>query len=353
MDVLVEKDFDISARAGGAMKAYVKTYTVNVTTSLEIRLYWAGKGTLNIPTRGNYGPLISAISVDPNFGLLKNENGVSRRNVAVILVGAASASILILVVLWRCGFLCHRDTMELDLHGLELNTGSFTLRQIKIATNNFDVANKIGEGGFGSVYKFNAIITLQESLFFTSFSGYMAPEYAMRGYLTDKADVYSYGIVLLEIVSGMANLADRANENQFVLLDRAIALKATGNLMDLVDPKLGSEYDIPEMMVVINLALLCTAISPTNRPTMSWVVSMLEGRIVPKTFIAEQSVSMTEMDHHKMMKQLESMNEKQMEEIMPFTDSSTSAANLYPEDRFSEHLQKSESDSKKLLSLTE
>ena len=61
------------------------------------------------------------------------------------------------------------------------------------------------------------------SLFFTNFSGYMAPEYALRGYLTDKADVYSYGIVLLEIVSGMANVADRAKENHFVLLDRVTA----------------------------------------------------------------------------------------------------------------------------------
>ena len=51
----------------------------------------------------------------------------------------------------------------------------------------------------------------------------MAPEYALRGYLTDKADVYSYGIVLLEIVSGMANVADRAKENHFVLLDRVTA----------------------------------------------------------------------------------------------------------------------------------
>jgi hypothetical protein len=40
-----------------------------------------------------------------------------------------------------------------DLKGLNLQTGTFTLRQIKAATNNFDVANKIGEGGFGSVYK--------------------------------------------------------------------------------------------------------------------------------------------------------------------------------------------------------
>lgn len=62
----MEKDFDISDRAGGVRKAIVTKYTVDVTTSLEIRFYWAGNGTTNIPTRGVYGPLISSISVDPS-----------------------------------------------------------------------------------------------------------------------------------------------------------------------------------------------------------------------------------------------------------------------------------------------
>lgn len=50
-------------------------------------------------------------------------------------------------------------------------------------------------------------------------SGYMAPEYAMRGYLTDKADVYSFGIVALEIVSGKSNTNYRPKEEFVYLLD--------------------------------------------------------------------------------------------------------------------------------------
>ena len=46
------------------------------------------------------------------------------------------------------------------------------------------------------------------------FSGYMAPEYAMRGYLTDKADVYSFGVVLLEIVSGKSNAGFKPKEEE-------------------------------------------------------------------------------------------------------------------------------------------
>jgi serine/threonine protein kinase len=47
----------------------------------------------------------------------------------------------------------------------------------------------------------------------------MAPEYAMHGYLTDKADVYSFGIVALEIVSGRSNTMHRAKEEAFYILD--------------------------------------------------------------------------------------------------------------------------------------
>lgn len=50
-------------------------------------------------------------------------------------------------------------------------------------------------------------------------SGYMAPEYAMRGYLTDKADVYSFGVVLLEVISGRANTIMKTKDDCFYLLD--------------------------------------------------------------------------------------------------------------------------------------
>ncbi|KAJ9560802.1 hypothetical protein OSB04_005962 [Centaurea solstitialis] len=495
--VLVEKDFDISEQAGGVGIAIVKNYTVDVTASLEIRLYWAGKGTLTIPTRGVYGPLISAISVNPNYPVPRedgqgNGNGVAGGVVAGIVVGAVCSSILIIGGLWWWGCLRRKDTMDLELSGV---TGSFTLRQIKAATNNFDVANKIGEGGFGSVYKgvlpdgtliavkqlssksrqgnreflneLGMISALQHphlvklhgcciegnqlllayeymennslaralfgkpyAFLYLDFStpkgpeewqleldwptryricigiarglsflheesrlkivhrdikatnvlldkdlnakisdfglakldeednthistriagtyGYMAPEYALRGYLTDKADVYSYGIVLLEIVSGTANTVDRTKENHFVLHDRAVALKDEGNLMELVDPRLGSDYNVQEMMVAIDLALLCTTISPTDRPAMSAVVSMLEGRIVPQEFTVEHSISMTEMDREKMMKQSVGMHMSGIEEVsMPYTDSTTSAPDLYPVDGFSDYLKKRDDDEK-------
>ncbi|XP_021911708.1 probable leucine-rich repeat receptor-like serine/threonine-protein kinase At3g14840, partial [Carica papaya] len=154
---LVQKDFNIADEAGGVGKAIIKSFIAIVTNgTLEIRLYWAGKGTTAIPVRGVYGPLISAISVNPNFvppAEPGSGSGISAGAVVGIVVAVVVVVLLVLGILWRKGCFGHKNTMEQDLIGLDLKTSSFTLRQIRAATNNFDPANKIGEGGFGPVFK--------------------------------------------------------------------------------------------------------------------------------------------------------------------------------------------------------
>uniref|UniRef100_A0A1S4BNY7 non-specific serine/threonine protein kinase n=1 Tax=Nicotiana tabacum TaxID=4097 RepID=A0A1S4BNY7_TOBAC len=79
----------------------------------------------------------------------------NHKKIVHIIAGAVTASLIlifaILFVSWRRSR--NRISKEEELRGLDLLTGVFTIRQIKVATDNSDAANKIGEGGFGSVYK--------------------------------------------------------------------------------------------------------------------------------------------------------------------------------------------------------
>ena len=72
---------------------------------------------------------------------------------------------------------------------------------------------------------------------------------------------------------------------------QAYVLQERGSLLELVDPGLGSEYTTEEAMVMLNVALLCTNASPTLRPIMSQVVSMLEGRTAVKEILSDPGFS--------------------------------------------------------------
>ncbi|KAJ9690799.1 hypothetical protein PVL29_013118 [Vitis rotundifolia] len=144
----------------------------------------------------------------------------------------------------------------------------------------------------------------------------MAPEYALWGHLTDKADIYSFGVVALEIVSGKNN-SSRKPENECVcLLDRAFALQQKGSLMEIVDPKLGSEFNRDEAERMIKVAILCTNASPTLRPIMSAVASMLEGQTIIPEVISDASMDEDYLNfkslrdcHKQMQKQILSGSE--------------------------------------------
>ncbi|XXG71281.1 hypothetical protein AAC387_Pa07g0575 [Persea americana] len=105
--------------------------------------------------------------------------------------------------------------------------------------------------------------------------GYMSPEYAMQGRFSEKSDVFSFGVLLLEIVSGKRNTSFYQNEHTSNLLCRAWQLWNEGTALELIDPALGSHFQQEQVLRCIHLGLLCVQEFPKDRPSMSSVVFML------------------------------------------------------------------------------
>eukprot|EP00897_Mesotaenium_endlicherianum_P010541 jgi/Mesen1/9515/ME000637S08957 len=99
----------------------------------------------------------------------------------------------------------------------------------------------------------------------------------MSGKLTEKSDVYSYGVVLLELITGRKPVDTSQPPGQESLVEWARPLLATDQLAALVDPRLGGNYKEDEMRQMVSAAALCVRHSSNRRPKMSQVVRMLEG----------------------------------------------------------------------------
>eukprot|EP00253_Pinus_taeda_P031059 PITA_31059 len=106
--------------------------------------------------------------------------------------------------------------------------------------------------------------------------GYMAPEYAMHGQLSAKADVYSFGILLLELISGKRNMDFNLPPETQILLQWTWGLYTRGNIEAIVDPVINETCgDQTEVLRCVQVALLCTQADPLLRPSMSTVNLML------------------------------------------------------------------------------
>ncbi|KAM1376750.1 hypothetical protein PS1_038735 [Malus domestica] len=107
--------------------------------------------------------------------------------------------------------------------------------------------------------------------------GYIAPEYAIRGQLTRKADVYSFGVLLLEIVSGRCNTNPQL-DGQY-LLERTWQLYEQRALVGLVDTSMRDDCDTEEACRFLQIGLICTHDTPKLRPHMTTVIKMLTGEV--------------------------------------------------------------------------
>ncbi|KAI5555772.1 hypothetical protein BDE02_19G106400 [Populus trichocarpa] len=105
--------------------------------------------------------------------------------------------------------------------------------------------------------------------------GYMSPEYALDGLFSVKSDVFSFGVVVLEILSGKRNTGYFNSDEAQSLLAYAWRLWREDKALDLMDETLRESCNTNEFLRCVNAALLCVQDDPSDRPTMSNVVLML------------------------------------------------------------------------------
>ncbi|XP_048494248.1 probable LRR receptor-like serine/threonine-protein kinase At1g56140 [Beta vulgaris subsp. vulgaris] len=414
----VERDFDIRGEAGGeSFRPVRRNYTTLVTANfLEIHLFWAGKGTCCIPNQGTYGPSISALSVTPLFEPRRSSSTNSTPKTALIIGIVIPIGVIALLSMGACWFIQKRKKLraaEDELGGIDAKPYTFSYAEMRSATGDFDPLNKLGEGGFGIVYKgtlndsrvvavkqlavaskqgkkqfIAEIATISavqhrnlvklygccidgqkrllvyeylennslDKLLFGDYKleldwhkrfeiclgvakgltylheeahlrivhrdvkssnilldsnlipkisdfglaklyddkkthmstavagtiGYLAPEYAMRGHLTEKVDVFAFGIVALEIISGRSNCNNSLGSKEMYLLDWAWHLYESNQEVELVDKRL-KEFNEKDAKRLVAVAFLCTQTAPTQRPIMSRVLAMLLGDVEVST----------------------------------------------------------------------
>lgn len=132
--------------------------------------------------------------------------------------------------------------------------------------------------------------------------GHIAPEYLSTGKSSEKTDVFGYGVMLLELVTGQRaiDLSRLQEEDDVLLLDHVKKLQHEKRLDMIVDPDM-TEYDVQEVEQMIQVALLCTQGSPEDRPSMDEVVRMLSGEGLAERWEEWQQVEVIRRQEYESM----------------------------------------------------
>ncbi|KAA3464076.1 putative LRR receptor-like serine/threonine-protein kinase [Gossypium australe] len=128
--------------------------------------------------------------------------------------------------------------------------------------------------------------------------GHIAPEYLSTGQSSEKTDVFGFGILLIELITGMRALEfGKTVSQKGAMLEWVKKIQKEKKEEVLVDRELGNNYDRIEVGEMLQVALLCTQYLPAHRPKMSEVVRMLEGDGLAEKWAASHDHSNSTMNH--------------------------------------------------------
>ncbi|KAI3701563.1 hypothetical protein L6452_26742 [Arctium lappa] len=323
------------------IRRYLKDYRVNsvynstyVINYCAIGSFWIGfddeeairTKVAYAKKKGLLGYNVWQVPNDYNWELSKAAAGEVNKHDHFKRVLAFTLSIVASVILLLgCIISYHRRRTIISKVKQMMNRGKssspnqqvISFADIREATNNFLTENKLGEGGYGPVYKNNEIEASTDRIVGTY--GCVPPEYIKQGTYSRKYDVYSFGVLLLQIISGKKNYNVYGPHQNLNLLEYAYVLGKEGRGMEFIDPSLDDASSTYKLIKCMQVALLCVEEKWAHRPSMLEVSTMLsnENANVPIPRRPAFSTNKDEEEKSTAAKEVYSINIATISQLLP------------------------------------